>query len=61
MDYCTQNCIGLNGHFDNQKTCEFVKTYCVQDTVQFIQLYYCVFKNSFMVLITLGVLFHAFS
>lgn len=55
MDYCTQNCIGLNGDFSNDKICEFVKVQCIQDTVQFIQLYYCVFKNSFMVLITLGV------
>jgi hypothetical protein len=56
MDNCTVD------HFPPQTIpfnyttmCQFAKIYCDQDTVQFIQAYYCLFDASFMILAFIGV------
>jgi hypothetical protein len=55
MQYCSRNCINIMGHNSNAGICSFVTSNCQQDTVNFIQYHFCIFKDSFMVLLTFGV------
>ncbi len=55
MDNCTIDCIQLSGNFSYQETCRFVEDQCLQDSVQFIQGYYCVIHQSFILLVVIAV------
>lgn len=60
MDNCTLDCIQMMGNFSREATCQFVQDSCEQDTVQFIQAYYCLINQSFILLIILGVNLYLF-
>jgi hypothetical protein len=55
MEYCTRDCINVFGQNNNGMMCDYVTEQCQQDTINFIQIHFCTFKNSFLVLLTLGV------
>lgn len=55
MEFCTRDCISIFGQNSDQLMCDYVTAHCQQDTINFIQVHFCVFKNSFLVLLTLGV------
>lgn len=55
MDYCTQDCVNLIGDFDSEKTCQFTRDNCEQEAIDFIITYFCVFRNSFLVILIFGV------
>ena len=55
MDNCTIDCIEVIGNFSQEATCSFVQDNCIQDTVQFVQAYYCLGNSSLMVLALVSV------
>lgn len=56
MNNCTLDCISIMGHDKYDEMCSFTQEYCVQDTVQFVQAYYCLFHGSLLVLLLFGVM-----
>ena len=57
MDNCTLDCIQIMGNFTYEDTCNFVQDQCQQDSVQFIQGYYCILHQSFILFTIVAVLF----
>lgn len=57
MDNCTLDCIQIMGNFTYEDTCNFVQDQCQQDSVQFIQGYYCILHQSFILFIIVAVIF----
>lgn len=55
MDNCTIDCIQVVGNFSRDATCAFVEASCQQDTIQFIQGYYCLINQSFILLLLIAV------
>jgi len=55
MNTCTLDCIELIGNYSREATCDYVQSACEQNTVQFVQAYYCVLNQSFILLICLSV------
>lgn len=55
MDNCTLDCIQINGEFNATEMCLFTESQCLQDTIQFVQAYFCAFNQSFLILILLVV------
>ena len=45
----------MMGNYSYEDTCNFVQDQCQQDSVQFIQGYYCLIHQSFILLAILGV------
>ena len=41
MDNCTIDCIEIVGNFTASAACNYAQNYCVQDTLQIVQGYYC--------------------
>lgn len=60
MDNCTIDCIEIIGRYSREETCNFVTSSCEQDTVQFIQTYFCELNQSFILLILMSVRFSSF-
>jgi len=56
MDNCTLNCIEVIGNLTQSGMCEYAQQYCVQDTVQIVQGYYCLINSSVMILSIFSVL-----
>lgn len=56
MDGCTQDCIEILGKLSIDEMCGYTQNHCIQDTVQFIQMYYCTFHSSFILLLFFGVI-----
>lgn len=55
MSTCNLECIAASGYsFDTM--CLYSQIHCSQNMFNFIQAYFCIFKNSFLVLILIGVL-----
>ena len=50
MNNCTLDCIEMIGNFSQPGMCSFAQQYCVQDTVQIVQGYYCLINSSLMIL-----------
>lgn len=61
MDNCTIDCIEVFGNFSQEATCAFVQDNCLQDTVQFVQAYYCLANSSLMVLGIVSVILKIYS
>lgn len=55
MDNCTIDCIQVVGNFSHEATCAFVEEACQQSTLQFIQGYYCLINQSFILLLIIAV------
>lgn len=55
MDNCTLDCIDYMSEYNYTQACTTAQDICVQDTVQFIQAYYCIGNQSFFLLVGLGV------
>lgn len=60
MDNCTLDCIEVLGNYTQEGMCDFVQEYCVQDTIQIVQGYYCLINSSFMILTILSVISSSF-
>ena len=56
MDNCTLACIEIQSHLDLDQMCDFSRLQCLQDTVPFIQGYYCLLHASFIFFALLAVL-----
>ena len=56
MENCTLDCILIQGNLNQTQMCMYTQEQCHQDTIQFVQTYYCFFHASFIILIFLGVL-----
>lgn len=55
MDNCTLDCIQIMGNFSYEDTCNFVQDQCQQDSVQFVQGYYCILHQSFILFVIIAV------
>ena len=55
MDNCTLDCIEVFGNYTQDGMCDFAQQYCVQDTVQIVQGYYCLINSSFVILTIVSV------
>lgn len=57
MDNCTLDCIEEIGNYTQDGMCSFTQEYCIQDTVQIVQGYYCLINSSFIILTIVSVRF----
>lgn len=55
MDNCLVDCIDYFANFTASAACTFTTDHCDQDTVQFIQGYYCILHESVSLLLILSV------
>jgi len=55
MDNCTIDCLKIIGNYTEDLTCQYAQKECIQDTVQYVQMYYCDLNQSFILLIFISV------